>query len=112
MLSIAIQPILNIPDEVAHFARAEFVSRGNMIVDSEQRDYDTIQSVLDLRSNVKVPYISSTVKGEKIDYTTAKIGHIAAANASFLYFPQAIGILIAKDVYKRQTLCYGLFLES
>lgn len=96
ILSIAIQPILNIPDEVAHFARAEFVSRGNMIVDSEQRDYDTIQSVLDLRSNVKVPYISSTVKGEKIDYTTAKIGHIAAANASFLYFPQAIGILIAK----------------
>ena len=95
-LSLMIQPILNVPDEVAHFARAESVSRGNIIVDSEQTEYETIQSVLDLRDNVKTPYISSTIKEQKIDYTAAKIGHIAASNASFLYFPQAIGILIAK----------------
>lgn len=95
-LSLMIQPILNVPDEVAHFARAESVSRGNIIVDSEQTEYETIQSVLDLRDNVKIPYISSTIKEQKIDYTAVKIGHIAASNASFLYFPQAIGILIAK----------------
>lgn len=95
-LSLMIQPILNIPDEVAHFARAEYVSRGNIIVDSEQTEYETIQAVKELQGNVKQTYISSTVKGDEIDYSTAEIGHIAASNAVFLYFPQAIGVLIAK----------------
>ncbi len=96
VLSLVIQPIFNIPDETAHFARAEYLSRGNIIVDTEETAYETIQSVIDLHGNLRTTYISSSIKGEEIDYSTSQIGHIAAGNASFLYIPQAIGIFIAK----------------
>lgn len=95
-LSLVVQPILNIADETTHFARSEWVSRGNLLVDSEQTEYEIIQSVNDLQKNVKRSYVSSDVKGKKIDASIVKTGHIAASNASFLYIPQAIGILIAK----------------
>lgn len=96
LLSLVIQPIFNIPDEVAHFARAEFISRGNIIIEPNQTEYDTIQAVIDLHDNLKKTYPASTIKEESIDYTATKIGHIAASNASFLYLPQTLGILLAK----------------
>lgn len=98
-LSLLIQPILNLPDENVHFARAELVSRGKIIMDTKQVEYETIQSVLDLKDNVRKSYVSSSVKGKEIDYSAIKVEHVAASNNSFLYFPQAIGILIAKSLH-------------
>jgi len=98
-LSLLIQPILNVPDETTHLARAEMVSRGELIVDSKVTEYDIIQSVRDLQSNVKKTYFGSDMKGEKIDFTLIKTGHVGASNASIMYIPQAIGILIAKVLH-------------
>lgn len=91
-----IQPILNAPDETVHFARAEYVSRGHLIVDANVDEYDVIQSVQKLQSNAKNTYLRSDLRGEDIDYSLTKTGHVAASNVTFLYFPQAIGVLIAK----------------
>jgi len=91
-----IQPILNAPDETVHFARAEYVSRGHFVVDANVSEYDIIQSVQELQLNVKQTYLGCDLRGKDIDYSLTKTGHVAASNVTFLYFPQAIGILIAK----------------
>lgn len=96
LLFAIIQPILNAPDETVHFARAEYVSRGHLIVDANVDEYDIIQSVQELRLNAKNTYLRSSLRGKDIDYTLTKTGHVAASNVTFLYFPQAIGIIIAK----------------
>ena len=38
-LAIFIQPILNVPDETAHLARAELVSRGILFIDPNEKVY-------------------------------------------------------------------------
>ena len=96
ILSLAIQPILNIPDETVHFARAESVSRGDIIADFNKKEYETIQSALDLENNVKRTYVASSIKGQEIDYTIIEKDYIAESNIVLLYFPQALGILLAK----------------
>jgi len=96
LLLAIIQPILNAPDETVHFARAESVSRGKFIVDSNVTEYDIIQSVKELQSNAKKTYLGSDLRGKDIEYSITKTGHVAASNVTFLYFPQAIGVLIAK----------------
>ena len=67
MLLTIIQPILNVPDETVHFARAEYVSRGHLIVDSNVTEYDRIQSVHELQLNAKNTYLRSDLRGESID---------------------------------------------
>lgn len=98
-LSLLIQPVFNIPDEVAHFARAEIVSSGNFIQNPAEQEFETIRSLEDLTDNIKKSYPNSSLKGKKIDYTPIKTKHVAATNLSFLYFPQAIGIFIAKFLH-------------
>lgn len=120
-LSLLIQPVFNIPDEVAHFARSEIVSRGNIIQNPEEQEFETIQSLDDLYENLKKPYNYSNLKGKKIDYTPTKTKHIASTNLSFLYFPQALGILVAKCLHmdviwllwlgrSMNLLCYSLLV--
>lgn len=95
-LSLLLQPIFNIPDEVAHFARAEIVSEGRLIMDPDENTFDTIQAVEDLKDYFGTSFVHTDLQGKKVDYTPVKVGHAAAINMSFLYFPQAVGILIAK----------------
>lgn len=96
ILSLLIQPILNIPDEEAHFARAELVSRGQMVINRSQQEFQSIQATGDLREYHEKAIIYSAVKGMKIDSTPYFVNHVAATNATFLYIPQAIGMIIAK----------------
>lgn len=96
-LSLLIQPILNIPDETTHFARAEIISEGEWKIDPSEQYFDTIKSVVDLQENCAQTIINATtVKEKKIDYTLKKVDHVAAANMTILYIPQAIGIGCAK----------------
>lgn len=95
-LSLLIQPILNVPDEVAHFARSEIVSQGQLIIDRSQQEFKTIQSMDDLHKQCETAIIYSALKGTKIDYTPFYFYHVAATNATFLYIPQAVGMIIAK----------------
>lgn len=96
ILSLLIQPILNIPDEEAHFARAELVSRGQMIINRSWQEFQSIQATRDLRDYHEEAIIYTALKGMKIDRTPYFVNHVAAANATFLYIPQAIGMVIAK----------------
>lgn len=95
-LSLMIQPILNIPDEQAHFARAEIVSRGKFFVDRDEQTFEAIQSTIDMQNEIRKPITQSFLKDEKIDYTRKETYHIAATNLTFLYIPQAAGMLVAK----------------
>ena len=95
-MSVLVQPILNIPDETAHFARAERVSEGKMFADPAMQSFETIQSVIELQNSVGIPITQSELKNKEIDYRVGYVNHVAASNLSFLYFPQAIGIKIAK----------------
>lgn len=96
-LSLMVQPILNIPDEQAHFARAEIISEGKWKIDPEEQYFNTIKSVTDLQESFSQPITESIlVKEKKIDYTPEKVDHVAASNMTILYIPQAIGITVAK----------------
>lgn len=95
-MSALVQPILNIPDEAAHFARAERVSEGKMFVDPAVQKFETIRSVIEMEESLSIPITKSELKNKDINYETEYVDHVAASNLSFLYFPQAIGIIIAK----------------
>lgn len=94
--SLFLQPILNIPDEVAHFARAELVSRGKIFINPSQQRFETIQSLADLHEQIEKTIVESPLRGVKIDGSSYYVYHVAATNATFLYIPQAIGMMIAK----------------
>lgn len=96
ILSVFIQPILNIPDEQTHFARAEMVSRGVFYINPDEQQFDSIESYIELKEERQIPYTQSEIKGKKINTNSKTVTHVAATNATFLYFPQAIGILCAK----------------
>ena len=98
-LLVFVQPILNTPDETVHFDRAEMVSNGVIVIDSDILEYDTIQSTVDLRNELHKTYTQSGLTEKEINYTSAKTLHVAAANPAFLYFPQALGIRIAKILH-------------
>ncbi|WP_162610340.1 DUF2142 domain-containing protein [Lachnoclostridium sp. An118] len=95
-LLVFAQPILNVPDEVAHFARAEVTSRGAFFIPPKEELHETIQSVVDLSDEVQNIYTQSNVRGQEIDYSKAYISHIAASNFFLMYIPQAIGVTFAK----------------
>lgn len=95
-LSLAIQPICNIPDENAHLARTEYLIEGHLFPEQDVQEFDTIASVRELIANVEIPFDDSSIIGKEIDYTPDKFWHIATANISLLYFPQAIGMGLAK----------------
>lgn len=96
LLSLFIQPILNIPDEEAHFARAELTSRLHLFIPPQATEHTTIQATADLVENQKLNYLRSTIQGVKINQTPVSCYHVAGSNLFFLYIPQAIGILLAK----------------
>ena len=96
ILSLFIQPILNIPDEATHYARAEMVSRGILFVDYHEQSHETIQATYDLMDESQKIYSESEIQGLKINHNTAFIEHVASSNLSISYIPQAIGIFVAK----------------
>ena len=95
-ISLFVQPILNMPDEDTHYARAEMVSRGILFIDPQQQTHETIQALYDLREDRQKPYSDSEIQGMKIDQTPAPIEHVASSNLFIVYIPQAIGIFLAK----------------
>lgn len=95
-LAIFIQPILNVPDETAHLARAELVSRGILFIDPNENIYETIQGIRDLSQNFGKTYTQSNLFDVPIDYTDSTITHVAASNFFIMYVPQSIGVLAAK----------------
>lgn len=93
---VFIQPILMTPDEGTHFIRAEITSRGELIIDPTDKNYETIQSELEINHETGKTYNNSFLKGKKIDNSIINTDHIAAGNLFFLYIPQTIGIILAK----------------
>ena len=123
ILSLFIQPVLNIPDEAAHFARAEMISEGHIIVGQKDKEFPSIQSVNDLQHFGKTAFTKTDLKNKKINYTPTTVKHVAATNLSFLYLPQTMGILLAKVLHMdaiwllwfgriMNLLCYGIIVAS
>ena len=121
LLSLFIQPILNIPDEATHYARAEMISRGVFFVNPQEQTHETIQATYDLMDNSQKTYSVSTIQEMDINEDSATIEHVASANLSITYIPQALGIFIAKVLNLKliwsmwlgrilNLLCYSLMI--
>lgn len=95
-ISLLIQPIFNIPDEQVHFARSEWVSEGNFIVDTRDQYFEVIKTCEDLNEDRYKTYIQSEIVKEEVDSSLVSVRNIAAANLSIFYIPQALGIFFAK----------------
>lgn len=93
---VFIQPILNVPDESAHLARSELVSRGVFFINPELQRFKTIESICELKKETGHIYTQSDVRDKEIDFSSAEVVHVAASNVSVFYIPQATGILLAK----------------
>ena len=96
MISAFAQPVLNIPDESSHYARSEAVSRGQIIVPHELDDRYTVQATKDLFAAMTKPYEKTELKGKPFDATPVAQTAMAVSNPSFIYIPQALGLLAAK----------------
>lgn len=95
------QPVFDTYDEVAHFARAELLSRGNIILDRqldmEYSSYETIKTFADLCKGALNKTINEiTMWHTSINYEKINVGNVQTLHMSIFYIPQAIGILVAK----------------
>ena len=95
-----IMPILNSPDEQAHFARAEMTSRGNFILEPEKgmEDFTVIQTVDDFLTAPRKTKLETDIDDLPINYQQVPSEWMASNNPFFGYLPQAIGINIAKTL--------------
>lgn len=96
LLSGFTQPIVNIPDEYVHFARAEMLSRGKLFLNPSERSYKVDQSVNELAEDLGKPYKESKLKDKKLGASLENMEHVATTNLFFVYIPQAVGIIVAK----------------
>ena len=97
IISAAINPIMDIPDEPAHLARAELTSRGILFANGDPSNFNISQSVSSLMNNsfVKIEDGNFTTSEGNYKYTEYTDNY-ASSNIFISYIPQAIGIILGK----------------
>lgn len=97
VLSLLIQPVMNIPDESVHAMRSEITSRF-VLFPKGADTHVTIQALENLFSNgfKSYPMVNDAVKGV-MDYTKIDSAMSTVNGNIFIgYIPQALGIMLAK----------------
>lgn len=93
--SVFLTPILGVPDEQVHLARAEATSRFDLFpYPDEDGYYTTIESVSELTAKARTTYNEQSTN--TIDYSDSTMEIFAVSNSFIGYIPQAIGVGIAK----------------
>lgn len=97
IISAVINPIMDIPDEPAHLARAELTSRGILFANGDPMNFNISQSVSYLIDNTflrieDVNFVTSEGNYKYTEYST----NYASSNIFISYIPQAIGIILGK----------------
>ena len=97
IISAVINPIMDIPDEPAHLARAELTSRGILFANGDPMNFNISQSVSSLIDNTflrieDVNFVTSEGNYKYTEYST----NYASSNIFISYIPQAIGIILGK----------------
>lgn len=97
IISAIINPIMDIPDEPAHLARAELTSRGILFANGDPSDFNISQSVSSLIDNsfFKIEDGKFTTSEGNYKYT-GYYNNYASSNIFISYIPQAIGIILGK----------------
>lgn len=98
ILNAIITPILDSPDELVHFYRSELTSRGDFFPIPDNEGYITIQSGEDINYDIGKTVLNAECTNDRINYEKIKVKNVAAGNFVLGYFPQAIGINIAKTL--------------
>ena len=97
IISAVINPIMDIPDEPAHLARAELTSRGILFANGDPMNFNISQSVSSLIDNTFLRiedgnFVTSEGNYKYTEYST----NYASSNIFISYIPQAIGIILGK----------------
>lgn len=91
-------PVMDIPDETAHYARSLYISDGNLYLPETIEDAKVADDVADVEEVFKEPLLSTDLEHEIVTEETVRYPALMHTNGySFIsYVPQSIGILIAR----------------
>lgn len=96
-LSLLIQPIANIPDEMVHISRSEATSRLRFFFTTETGVYESVETIPTIFANVRKTYLEAReAMSQPIDTTASTFSSMVRANIFFVYLPQGLGMAIAK----------------
>lgn len=97
IVSALINPIMDIPDEPAHLARAELTSRGILFANGDPMNFNISQSVGSLTDNTFLTIEDGNFVTSEGNYKyTEHYNNYASSNIFISYIPQAIGIILGK----------------
>lgn len=97
IISAVINPIMDIPDEPAHLARAELTSRGILFANGDPMNFNISQSVSSLIDNTFLTIEDGNFVTTEGNYKyTEYYNNYASSNIFISYIPQAIGIILGK----------------
>ena len=93
-----ITPVLDAPDENAHYSRALYISEGHLYLPSKPKEFQVSKDVVIADKVMKTPLIKSGLDKVRTSSDKAYYPQFVATNASSFvpYLPQVVGILIAK----------------
>ena len=91
-------PIMDTPDENAHYARALYLSDGHLYVPEKLEQSKIADDIIDVEAVFKKPLALSNLEDEEVAEEKVTYSGIVKTNgyAFISYMPQAAGILIAR----------------
>ncbi|MBM7180659.1 DUF2142 domain-containing protein [Streptococcus suis] len=114
-LFVYITPVMDIPDENAHYSRALYLSDGNLYVPEKIEQSKVADDIMDVEAVFKQPLVLTDLEKEKVAETKVKYPGMMHTNgyAFISYLPQATGILIARlfDLSISASIILGRFFN-
>lgn len=91
-------PVMDAPDETAHYSRALYISEGHIYLPSKPKDFQVSKDAIEADRAWKKPLMNSGLDKIKTSSDKSYYPKFVATNASSFvpYLPQVTGILIAK----------------
>ena len=89
-----ITPVLDAPDENAHYSRALYISEGHLYLPSKPKEFQVSKDVVIADKVMKTPLIKSGLDKVRTSSDKAYYPQFVATNASSFvpYLPQVVGI--------------------
>ena len=97
-LFVILTPILDAPDETAHYSRALYISEAHLYLPQKSSEFRVSKDVIEAEKVFKKPLIHSDLDKVKTSSKTARYPKFLATNASSFipYLPQVLGLIISK----------------
>ena len=97
-LFVILTPVLDVPDETAHYSRALYISEAHLYLPKKSSEFRVSKDAVEAEKVFKKPLIHSGLDKVKTSSQTARYPKFLATNASSFipYLPQVFGLTIAK----------------